>query len=121
MVGRAQNPSVSLAGAGVTPHSVGRVKIALVHMRHAHTGGTERFLNHIAGYLAERGHEITVVCRSRVPAPPDRMTGVSRASAMPSSHAVGADRRHSRGRRKALATQGLCPGARGEALSETDS
>jgi len=48
---------------------VGRVKIALVHMRHSHTGGTERFLNHIAGYLAERGHEITVVCRSHVEAP----------------------------------------------------
>jgi UDP-glucose:(heptosyl)LPS alpha-1,3-glucosyltransferase len=52
---------------------VGRVKIALVHMRHAHTGGTERFLNHIAGYLAERGHEITIVCRSHVEPPHPRV------------------------------------------------
>jgi len=69
MGGLAQNPSVGLAGPGVTSHSVGRVKIALVHMRHAHSGGTERFLNHIARYLAGRGHEITIVCRSHVEAP----------------------------------------------------
>ncbi|MEM7307785.1 MAG: glycosyltransferase family 4 protein [Planctomycetota bacterium] len=46
------------------------MRIALVHMRHAHTGGTERYLNHLAAYLAAREHEVTVVCRSHE-APPD--------------------------------------------------
>ena len=42
------------------------MKIALVHIRHAHSGGTERYLNHISRFLAERGHEVTIVCRSHV-------------------------------------------------------
>ena len=33
-------------------------------MRHAQTGGTERYLNQIARHLAERGDEVSIVCRS---------------------------------------------------------
>lgn len=40
------------------------MRFALVHMRHAHTGGTERYLNLVAKDLAEAGHEPVVVCRS---------------------------------------------------------
>jgi UDP-glucose:(heptosyl)LPS alpha-1,3-glucosyltransferase len=39
------------------------MRIALVHMRHATTGGTERYLNDLAVYLAEQGHDVTIVCR----------------------------------------------------------
>jgi UDP-glucose:(heptosyl)LPS alpha-1,3-glucosyltransferase len=39
------------------------MKIALVHMRHARTGGTERYLNHLAAYLASLGHGVAIVCR----------------------------------------------------------
>ncbi|UCE84694.1 MAG: glycosyltransferase family 4 protein [Deltaproteobacteria bacterium] len=45
------------------------MRIALVHMRHAGTGGTERYLNHLAAHLAEAGHEVCIVCR-RHEAPP---------------------------------------------------
>jgi UDP-glucose:(heptosyl)LPS alpha-1,3-glucosyltransferase len=45
------------------------VKIALVHMRHAETGGTERYLNQVAAFLAERGDDVAIVCRSHA-APP---------------------------------------------------
>jgi UDP-glucose:(heptosyl)LPS alpha-1,3-glucosyltransferase len=40
-------------------------------MRHSGTGGTERYLNQISTHLAERGHEVTIVCRSheRLPHP----------------------------------------------------
>jgi len=38
--------------------------VALVHMRHAGTGGTEAYLNHLARYLLALGHEVTVICRS---------------------------------------------------------
>lgn len=40
------------------------MKIALVHMRHAHSGGTELFLNHLSRYLAEKGEDVTIICRS---------------------------------------------------------
>src|SRR5690554_789760 len=40
------------------------MKIALIHMRHAKTGGTELFLNHLSRYLAEKGEEVTIICRS---------------------------------------------------------
>ena len=40
------------------------MRLALVHMRHARSGGTERYLNQVARHLAERGHEVTIVCRS---------------------------------------------------------
>ncbi|MGM0823119.1 MAG: glycosyltransferase family 4 protein [Pseudomonadota bacterium] len=42
------------------------MKIALVHMRHAHSGGTELFLNHLSRYLAEKGEDVTIICRSHV-------------------------------------------------------
>ncbi|MBI5365175.1 MAG: glycosyltransferase family 4 protein [Planctomycetes bacterium] len=45
------------------------MRVALVHMRHAHTGGTERYLNQTAAFLAERGDDVTIVCRSHE-APP---------------------------------------------------
>jgi UDP-glucose:(heptosyl)LPS alpha-1,3-glucosyltransferase len=40
------------------------MKVALVHMRHAGTGGTERYMNQLSAFLAERGHDVTVICRS---------------------------------------------------------
>ena len=40
------------------------MRLALVHMRHAGTGGTERYLNLLSAHLACCGHEVTVVCRS---------------------------------------------------------
>ncbi len=45
------------------------MKVALVHLRHSQTGGTERHLNQIAAHLAERGDEVTIVCRSHEEAP----------------------------------------------------
>jgi UDP-glucose:(heptosyl)LPS alpha-1,3-glucosyltransferase len=45
------------------------MQIALVHMRHRHVGGTERYLNQIATHLAECGDEVTIVCRSHEDAP----------------------------------------------------
>lgn len=42
------------------------MKIALIHMRHAASGGTERFLNELSRYLAERGEDVTIICRSHV-------------------------------------------------------
>jgi len=41
-----------------------RMQIALVHLRHARVGGTERILHELSRRLAERGHEVTIVCRS---------------------------------------------------------
>jgi UDP-glucose:(heptosyl)LPS alpha-1,3-glucosyltransferase len=38
-------------------------------MRHAATGGTERYLNDLAAHLAEQGHDITIVCRRHEAAP----------------------------------------------------
>lgn len=35
-------------------------------MRHAASGGTERFLNELARYLAERGEDVSIICRSHV-------------------------------------------------------
>jgi UDP-glucose:(heptosyl)LPS alpha-1,3-glucosyltransferase len=40
-----------------------RVKIALTHLRHAKSGGTERYLNQLAVFLAERDWEVEIVCR----------------------------------------------------------
>lgn len=42
------------------------MKIALIHMRHAKTGGTELFLNQLSSYLAEQGEDVTIICRSHV-------------------------------------------------------
>ncbi len=43
--------------------------VALVHLRHARSGGTEGYLNQLAAYLLDHGHEVTVVCRSHAPDP----------------------------------------------------
>ncbi len=40
------------------------VRVALTHLRQSGTGGTERYLNQLAAHLAERGHAVTIVCRS---------------------------------------------------------
>jgi UDP-glucose:(heptosyl)LPS alpha-1,3-glucosyltransferase len=42
------------------------MRIALVHMRHAALGGTELVLDQLSRRLAERGHDVTIVCRSHV-------------------------------------------------------
>jgi len=42
--------------------------VALVHMRHASIGGTELILERLSLRLAERGHQVTIVCRSHVAA-----------------------------------------------------
>lgn len=42
------------------------MKIAIIHMRHANLGGTELFLNHLSRYLAEKGEDVTIICRSHV-------------------------------------------------------
>lgn len=41
------------------------MKVALVHMRYSWTGGTERYLIQLSSKLLERGHEVSIVCRSR--------------------------------------------------------
>jgi UDP-glucose:(heptosyl)LPS alpha-1,3-glucosyltransferase len=45
------------------------MRLALVHLRHAGTGGTERYLDQVAAYMAERGHAVTIVCRRHETAP----------------------------------------------------
>ncbi len=45
------------------------MRIALAHLRHAHAGGTERYLNELASFLANRGHDVTIVCRRHESAP----------------------------------------------------
>ena len=48
------------------------MRIALVHMRHAHSGGTERYLNLVSAHLAGAGHEVSVICRTHEqPSHPD--------------------------------------------------
>ena len=46
------------------------MKIALVHLRHAYSGGVELYLNEMARYLAEKGNEVTIICRSHDEKPP---------------------------------------------------
>lgn len=45
------------------------VRLALTHLRHAKTGGTERYLDGLAAFLARAGHDVTIVCRSHAAAP----------------------------------------------------
>ncbi|QIZ78353.1 glycosyltransferase family 4 protein [Ferrimonas lipolytica] len=40
------------------------MKIAISHIRHADTGGTEQFLNQIAHQLAVEGHHVSILCRT---------------------------------------------------------
>ncbi|MEW6073117.1 MAG: glycosyltransferase family 4 protein [Planctomycetota bacterium] len=65
------------------------MKIALVHLRHAGTGGTEGFLNHLVRHLAEHGHEPVVVCRRHEEPPHPAVRFVVRRSL-----AIGAGMRH---------------------------
>ena len=44
------------------------MRVALVHMRHAAIGGTELILDRLSKRLAERGHGVTIVCRSHIEA-----------------------------------------------------
>ncbi|BBI58728.1 hypothetical protein HSBAA_00340 [Vreelandella sulfidaeris] len=67
MVGRSARVPVYPHGyANLFNYETPPVKIALVHMRHAASGGTERFLNELARYLAERGEDVSIICRSHV-------------------------------------------------------
>lgn len=46
------------------------MKISLAHLRQSSLmGGTERYLNQLASFLCDRGHEVTIICRSRDKAP----------------------------------------------------
>lgn len=79
--GRTHRPSSALGilarnsrCPGDDPHIVERrVRIALIHMRHARSGGTERYLSDLGRFLVEHGHEVTIVCRSHVEAPHPRV------------------------------------------------
>ncbi|ORT51859.1 group 1 glycosyl transferase [Vibrio sp. qd031] len=46
------------------------MKIALVHLRHAYSGGVELYLNKLAAYMAEKGEDVTIICRSHDKRPP---------------------------------------------------
>ncbi len=46
------------------------MRIALVHMRHAHSGGAERYLNLISSHLVASGHQVVILCRSHASPPP---------------------------------------------------
>jgi len=39
------------------------MKIALVHIKHAGDGGIEKYLNNLSSHLADKGHDVTIVCR----------------------------------------------------------
>ncbi len=46
------------------------MKIALVHLRHAYSGGVELYLNQMARYMADKGEDVTIICRSHADTPP---------------------------------------------------
>jgi UDP-glucose:(heptosyl)LPS alpha-1,3-glucosyltransferase len=59
------------------------MKVALVHIRHANTGGTERYLNCLAAHLASLGHQVVIVCqRHEVPPHPATRFEVLRSFAL---------------------------------------
>lgn len=65
------------------------LKIAITHMRHAMTGGVERYLNYISGYLAEQGHTVSIICRSHAEKPhPNVNFVVLRPLALGSAHRI---------------------------------
>ncbi|MDH3326207.1 MAG: glycosyltransferase family 4 protein [Gammaproteobacteria bacterium] len=39
------------------------MKIALIHIKHAGDGGIEKYLNNLSSYLADKGHDVTIICR----------------------------------------------------------
>jgi len=65
-------PVAAPAAAGA-PSRGAPLRIALAHQRHAAVGGTERFLNALAAFLAERGHAVVIVCRRHEAAPHERV------------------------------------------------
>ncbi|MFT7668558.1 MAG: UDP-glucose:(heptosyl)LPS alpha-1,3-glucosyltransferase [Planctomycetota bacterium] len=40
------------------------MRIAMIHLRHAPSGGTERYMNLLSSHLVEAGHQPVIVCRS---------------------------------------------------------
>ena len=40
------------------------MKVALIHLRQAYSGGVELYLNEMARYLCKKGHDVTIICRS---------------------------------------------------------
>lgn len=40
------------------------MRVALIHIKHAASGGVEAYLTNLARYLASAGHEVTIICRS---------------------------------------------------------
>lgn len=54
-------------------------------MRHGQVGGTERYLDQIAAYLAARGDEVTVICRSHEKPPHPKVRFVVLRSLAPGS------------------------------------
>ena len=73
---RTQPGKRSLPGArpeSVRSLSYGAMRIALVHMRHARSGGTEGYLDALAAHLVRAGHAVSVVCRSHVEPPDPRV------------------------------------------------
>ena len=63
--------------------------IAITHMRHAMTGGVERYLNYIASYLADLGHNVTIICRSHKEKPHPKVSFVVlRPLAFGSAHRI---------------------------------
>jgi len=59
------------------------MRIALVHMRSAQVGGTESFLNQLSAHLCDRGHEVSIVCRSHQAAPHPKVRFVVLRSLVP--------------------------------------
>lgn len=45
------------------------MNICITHLRHAYSGGAERYLNYLAKGLAERGYEVMIACRSHAEPP----------------------------------------------------
>jgi UDP-glucose:(heptosyl)LPS alpha-1,3-glucosyltransferase len=83
------------------------MRLVLTHLRHARTGGTERYLDRLAAFLAARGHEVTIVCRSHAepPHPAVRfevLHGLALGGAWRTWSFARAVERHLRGRRADL-------------------
>ena len=43
--------------------------VALVHIKHALSGGVEAYLTNVARFLAEAGHEVSIVCHRHAESP----------------------------------------------------
>jgi UDP-glucose:(heptosyl)LPS alpha-1,3-glucosyltransferase len=65
------------------------LRIAITHIRHAMTGGVERYLNYISAYLAEQGHNVSIICRSHEETPhPDVRFVVLRPLSLTPAHRI---------------------------------